>query len=238
MLTAVPLPDQPLAVLWQSTLVDIEPGSRYGYRHDAAAINTTLAVVNNTGSDLSFPLLLATTDPEERDPSHMSVRVGGNAPALTDTTLDAEWEVFANAARANAQAQGYTVERVDHFLSKLRAELKRAKKSEPITLRPGEEKFIRSYQRKLLPKRDGDLFEFRGIFPLPQFILAVGGSISVAVALPRSTNRFGVDLVEWTRNYGPQAFGKDPNLPQVAGRFLVSWFWRNDPELYVTYRYA
>jgi len=24
----------------------------------------------------------------------------------------------------------------------------------------------------------------------------------------------------------------------VAGRFVVSWFWRNDPELYVTYRYA
>ena len=36
-----------------------------------------------------------------------------------------------------------------------------------------------------------------------------------------------------TRQYSPQAFGKDPNLPQVAGRSVVSWFWRNDPELYV-----
>jgi hypothetical protein len=54
MLTAVPLPDQPLTILWQSTLIDIEPGSRYGYRHDAAAINTTLAIVNNRrGPDLS-----------------------------------------------------------------------------------------------------------------------------------------------------------------------------------------
>jgi hypothetical protein len=54
MLTAVPLPDQPLTILWQSTLIDIEPGSRYGYRHDAAAINTTLAIVNNTGADLTL----------------------------------------------------------------------------------------------------------------------------------------------------------------------------------------
>lgn len=30
MLTAIPLPDRPLTVLWQSTLVDIEPGTRYG----------------------------------------------------------------------------------------------------------------------------------------------------------------------------------------------------------------
>ena len=86
-------------------------------------------------------------------------------------------------------------------------------------------------------QRDG-VFEFRGIFPLPQFALAVGGSLSVAVALPRSTQRFAVDLIDWTRNFSPQAFGKDPGLPQVAGRFLVSWFWQNDPELYVSYRYS
>lgn len=54
MLTAVPFPDRPLTVLWQSTLVDVEPGTRYGYRHDAAAINTTLAVVNDTGAPLEF----------------------------------------------------------------------------------------------------------------------------------------------------------------------------------------
>lgn len=83
MLTAVPLPDQPLTVLWQSTLVDIEPGSRYGYRHDAAAINTTLAIANRTGAELRFPLILATTDPEDRDRAHQSVRVGrGGAGAV------------------------------------------------------------------------------------------------------------------------------------------------------------
>jgi hypothetical protein len=46
MLTAVPLPDQPLTILWQSTLIDIEPGSRYGYRNDAAAINIGRRVVS------------------------------------------------------------------------------------------------------------------------------------------------------------------------------------------------
>jgi hypothetical protein len=237
MLTAVPLPDQPLTILWQSTVVDIEPGSRYGYRHDAAAINTTLAIVNNTGAMLEFPLLIATTDPEERDPSHLSVRVASARPDLADIDIDAEWETFAASIRAQAAAQGHAAERIEHYLTKLRNELRRAKKSNPISLQPGDQKFIRTYQRKLLPPRDG-AFEFRGIFPLPQFALAVGGTISVAVALPRSTQRFAVDLVDWTRAYGPQAFGRDPGLPQVAGRFVVSWFWGNDPELYVSYRYS
>lgn len=106
MLTAVPLPDHPLAVLWQSTLIDIEPGSRYSYRNDAAAINTTLAVINSTGGDLTFPLLLATTDPEERDPSHVSVRVGNHAPALSDTSVDAEWETFAAAVARQCSDTG------------------------------------------------------------------------------------------------------------------------------------
>jgi hypothetical protein len=39
-------------------------------RSDAASINAMLAIHNDTGADLAFPLLLATTDPEERDPSH------------------------------------------------------------------------------------------------------------------------------------------------------------------------
>lgn len=237
MLTAVPLPDQPLTILWQSTLIDIEPGSRYGYRNDAAAINTTLAIINNTGGVLEFPLLVATTDPEQIDPSQLSVRVGSTVPALGDVDIEAEWTIFAQAIRAQATAQGHAPERVDWYLAKLQNELRRAKKSDPITLQPGEQKFIRSYQRKRIKEREG-VFEFRGLFPLPQFALVVGGSLSVAVALPRSTQRFAVDLIDWTRNFSPQAFGKDPGLPQVAGRFLVSWFWQNDPELYVSYRYS
>src|SRR5918992_3465190 len=94
MLTAVPLPDQPLTILWQSTLIDIEPGSRYGYRNDAAAINTTLAIVNNTGADLTFPLILATTDPEDRDPTHRQVRIASDTPALDPVEVDTEWETL------------------------------------------------------------------------------------------------------------------------------------------------
>lgn len=238
MLTAVPLPTQPLTVLWQSTVIDIEPGTRYGHREDATAINTTLAVVNTMSKPMSFPLLLATTDPEERDPTHRSVRVAGKQPPLERVEIDAEWESLAQAIRASAVAQGHDPARIDTYVAELRKDVGRAyKTSEQVTLQPGQERFIRSHQRKLLSGRDG-VFEFRGLFPLPQFALATGGSISVVVTLPRGTNRFGVDLLDWTRNYGPQAFGKDPGLPQVAGRFLVSWFWRNDPELLVSYRYS
>ena len=240
MLTAIPLPDQPITVLWQSTVVDIEPGSRYGYKTDAAAINTTLAVVNNTGAPLSFPLVLATTDPEDRDPSHRRVRVGSHEPALealSDGQVDAEWETFAASVLAQGQAQGHDRARIGAYLQQLRGAIGRAYKSERINLAPGQERFIRTHNRKLLPPRDC-VFEFRGIFPLPQFALATGGTISVAVAVPRSTQRFSVDLLDWTRNFSPQAFGKDPGLPQIGGRFVVSWFWQNDPELHLAYRYT
>lgn len=238
MLTAVPLPDRPLTVLWQSTVIDIEPGSRYGYNHDAAAINTTLAVLNDTGQALEFPLILATTDPEERDPTHRSVRVGSQTvPLAAEDAKDTEWPTLTEAIVALAVAQGHDEGRIRAYVEELKKDVGRAHKSEKIKLEPGQEYFIRSYQRKLL-SGENNVFTFRGLFPLPQFALATGGSISVAVSVPRSTNRFGVDVVDWTRNYGPQAFGKDPGLPQVAGRHVVSWFWRNDPELQVTYSYT
>lgn len=236
MLTAVPLPDQPLTVLWQSTTVDIEPGTEYGYNSDAASINTTLAILNNTGGVLEFPLILATTDPEEVDPSHRGVRVGKDALVLEEAE-DGEWETLAASIKASAIAQGYAEERINGYLAKLKSEVRRAYKSEPVRLEPGQERFVRSYQRKRLPEKDG-VFEFRGIFPLPQFMLATGGTLSVAVSIPRSVQRFSVDLLDWTRNFSPQAFGKDPGLPLIGGRFVVAWFWQNDPELFVTYRYT
>lgn len=223
--------------MWQSTVIDIEPGTQYGRRTDAAQINTTLAIGNNTGGDLTFPLILATTDPEETDPSHRSLKVMGKPTALGDDVRDAEWDTLEAAIVAQGVAQGYSEERMRVYVEALKKDVTRAYKSEPVTVPNGAEYFVRSYQRRLLPRRDSGVYEFRGLFPLPQFALTTGGSISVIVNLPRSTNRFGVELLDWTRNYGPQAFGKDPGLPQIAGRYVVSWFWRNDPELYVTYTY-
>jgi hypothetical protein len=239
-LTAVPvLPDHPLSILWQSTLVDIEPGSRYQYKADAASINTTLAIVNNTGSTVEFPLLLATADPEARDVSRRRIRVGSEEFDLEDSPLDQEWDTLSQAILAAGQAQGHDPVRIQSYLDLLRPRLgpHAFKTRQMVKLEPNQERFIRTHHRKRLPERDG-VFEFRGLFPLPQFALVTGGTISVAVALPRSTQTFSVDLIDWTRNFSPQAFGKDAGLPMVAGRFLVSWFWQNDPELFAAYRYA
>ena len=241
-LGAVPvLPDHPLRILWQSTVIDIEPGSRYGYAHDAASINTTLAIANDADQELSFPLILATTDPEERDPSHYSVRVAGDVKELVpvaDDGFEQEWQTLAASIAQQAQAQGYDPARIQRYLEELKADVKRARKSPEVKIPPRGRRFVHSYQRKLLDDQGGGLYRFIGIFPLPQFALVVGGTISVTVLLPRSTQEFGVDLVDWTRNFSPQAFGKDPALPQIAGRFGVSWFWRNDPELSVSYVYT
>jgi hypothetical protein len=51
-----------------------------------------------------------------------------------------------------------------------------------------------------------------------------------------ATRHLVPDLLDWTRHFWPQAFGRDPGLPLVGGRYLVSWFWQNDPELFVAYR--
>lgn len=237
MLTAVPLPDNPLTILWQSTTVDIEPGSRYGYNSDAASINTTLAIANSTQEPITFPLILATGE-AELDKTQRSVRVASEAKELKEAAgdKDAEWEVFAEAVRQNAINQNIPADQIDGYLESLKGKVKRAYKSERVTIAPGEEKFVRSYHRKRL-REENDECEFRGVFPLPQFVLAQGGTISVAVSVPRSVQKFSVDLIDWTREFGAQAFGKDPPS-QVGGRFVVAWLWGNDPELFVKYRYA
>lgn len=238
MLTAVPLPDRPLRLLWQSTVVDLEPGSRYGHKNDAAAINTTLAVENDTDQPISFPLMLATTDPEQPR-ERVGVRIANDVPTMQDAELDSEWATLAEAITQASMAQGHSRERIQEYLDALRRRLRRAYKSmEMVTLQPRQTRFIRSHQRKRVSKNDAGEFTFSGIFPLPQFALATGGSISVMVAMPRTTQHFGVDLLNWTREFGGQAFGKDPNLPQVAGRYVASWFWQNDPELSVVYKYS
>jgi len=238
-LTAVPLPDRPLSVLWQSTLVDLEPATRFGHRYDGAAVNTTLAVANDTGATLTFPLILATTDPEEHDPSRRAVRLADRALELHDADLEEEWETLAAAIRANGLAQGYSPDRLDTYLAALRRSVARASKSESVTLEPGEQRFIRTYQRKLLHSHDG-AFDFRAIVPLPQFSLSAGGTIAVAVALPAATKAYAVELLDWTRSPSPQLFdgGSAAGLPLVCGRAIVAWSWGDDPELAVSYRYG
>jgi hypothetical protein len=238
MLTAVPLPDRPLTILWQSTVIDVEPGTRYAHAHDTAEIATTLAVANDTGQDLTFPLILASTDQEEPTIDHVRVRLAHEQPTLSPVDHDAEWDALAAAITAQGLSRGHDEERTTTFVASLRGQIRRAYKSEPMTVVAGGQCFIRSYLRKLIYPGDGGVFTFRGLFPLPLFAVQEGGSISVIVNAPRATQRFDVDLVDWTRNYWPQAFGKDPGLPRVAGRHAVSWLWGNDPELTLSYAYS
>lgn len=126
---------------------------------------------------------------------------------------------------------------MDAYLARLRTSVARASKSEAVTLGAGEQRFIRTYQRKLLHAGDG-VFEFRAIVPLPQFALVGGGSIGVAVVLPPDTPQYSVDLLDWTRTPAPQVFGEDQGLPGVGGRLTVAWTLKGDPELALSYRYV
>ena len=44
----------------------------------------------------------------------------------------------------------------------------------------------------------------RGCSPLPQFALARGPD-RVAIHIPRTTQHFSVDLIDWTKSFSPQA---------------------------------
>jgi hypothetical protein len=234
--TVASLPARPLTVLWQATVADIEPASRYGHRNDGVGINTTVAVTNDSGGTIEFPLVLATTDPEDRAPARRA-EAAAWPPADAAAEPDDGWEELAGAIRAAAAAKGYAPARIDAYVGKLRAAVRRAAKSELVRLEPGERRFIRSYQRKVLPSRGG-VFEFRAFFPLPQLALAPGCAVSVLVTLPPTAPDVTVELVGWSQEASPQVFGVEAGLPALGRRPALAWTATSDPELALTYRYA
>ena len=222
--SAVELPDRLLPLLWQATVVEIEPGSRYGSRTDAAAVNSTLAVRNDSSQPLRFPLILATTDAEDRAP-----RGAPRSSVVPPADEDADWLPLASAIRANAAARGIAADRLEYYLARLRASVRRAYRSELVSLGAGEERFVRTYQRKLMSGRDGE-FELRALCPLPQFALSPGGAVSVVAVLPAATPHFGVEVVDWHRPSSTRA--------SLGDRIAISWQWQDAAaDVFVAYRY-
>jgi hypothetical protein len=222
--STVELPTGLLPLLWQATVVEIEPGSRYGSRTDAAAVNSTLSIRNDTSEPLRFPLILATTDAEDRTP-----RGGSRSSSARPADEDADWQTLAAAIRTNAAGRGIAGDRVEHYLTRLRASVRRAYRSELVTLGTGEERFVRTYQRKLIPGWDGE-FELRALCPLPQFALSPRGAVSVVVVLPAAALQFGVEVVDWHR----------PSSTRVSlgDRLAISWEWQEAAaDVFVAYRY-
>jgi hypothetical protein len=205
------LPDGPLPLVRQATVVDVEPSTRYGHRYDGASVNTALALANDGTTAIEFPLILATTDPENRDP-------GRSGPATGED--EGDWGALLEALRANGVALGYRPERLDAFLARLRATVERASKSRRVELAPGARMLVRTNQRKLLGLRAG-VFAVSGLYPLPQFVLGDGGELSVVVALP-----LGAEPVEWAPPASPQL---------IAERAVLAWTARGEAR--VSYRY-
>ena len=229
------LPARPLTVLWQATVADIEPASRYGHRNDGVGINTTVAVTNDTAETIEFPVVLATTDPEDRSPARRAEQAAVSAEAGAEP--DDGWEQLAAAIAAAAAAKGYAPAKIDAYVGKLRAAVRRAAKSELVRLQPDERRFIRSYQRKVHGSRGG-VFEFRAFFPLPQLSLAPRGTVSVLVTLPPSAPDYAIELIGWSQEASPQVFGVDKGLPALGSRPALAWVAPSDSELALTYRYA
>lgn len=152
--------------------------------------------------------------------------------------FDEEWNTLAAAMRQNAINQGHNPSFVDLYLESLRPRIEKAFRSRNrVSLNPGQEKFVRSHHRKKLRPSAEVRSSFEVSSRSPNSSLQRAEHSALSSLFPRNTQKFPVDLLDWTRNFSPQAFGKDPGLPLVSGRFVVTWMWQNDPELFVSYHY-
>jgi hypothetical protein len=230
-----PIPMQQVTVRWLSSVVDIEPGTRYGYRSDAANVNTTMLLRNDTSQQVSLQLAVLLTDPDENDPPVPSVRRRKTYLEVEDLTEE-ERQVGQWLAGL-AQAAGADPKKAEEYAAEVIAKARRAYKTKPLALSGGEEALVRFHQRQRLYASEQGVFTFNGFFPVPPFAVERGGDISLMVAIPRTVPGFSVEPTDWTKNFSPQAFGVEGN-PLVAMRHVFAWYWRNDPELSVSYRYV
>jgi len=224
------LPSKPVQILWQSTTVDIAPSTRYGHRSDGASINTDLCLYNPDPQDLSLPLSFLTSDSKENKPPDPSIRIRKEVRNISEAEIDeAAIKSLEDTAATLAQQNGQDPEVAKQYIRGAVQSAIRSHKTY-VTVKAGQKLYIRTSQRhRIKPGTDG-IFEFSTIAPMPQYLLAQGGSVHLAVILPRAVDGFNPQLVDFTQGFG----GQQANINE---RLIISWRWQNDPALFVKYRY-
>lgn len=223
------IPLKAVRILGQTTTVDLASSSQFGSKTDAAVVRTQL-LIENDQAEMSLPLAFLTTDADESNPP--VVRVGHDKRQMSGTLVsDVDRQAFMQGAVAAATAAGAPVEIVTASLSEAFDRATHHHKTF-VTLRQGEKlmlEFVSRSRVKIDPAtRTGT---FKTLAPLPQYQLAAGGTLWIAVALPRPLAGLGVNLLGATEGFNRTEY-------DVLGRKLVAWQWQNDPLLELTYQYA
>lgn len=226
------IPEKPVDLLWCSTVVDIGPGTRYGHRSDGASINTDLCIRNSGTEDISVPLSLLTSDPDEHRAPAPQLRI--KKEIRLPEAVEMKAQKLEDAVAALAQQQGQDPEAARNFIKAALAKAARGRRHKTfVTVKAGQKLYLRLYQRERIFPVEGQEWPFKleMLVPAPALMLVQGGTAHVAVLLPRSVDGFTV-----TR--GPYTTGFNAQEATLNERQVVSWRWGNDPILVIEYRYT
>lgn len=236
----VPLPKDPLPIVWQNTVVDIEPTSRYGDLEktpDTASINTTLVLRDAQSEPVTF---IAPGHWEEE----ASARLLGESrgyPAEHVAQTDPDFEQLMQ------ELQSYHGRLKPERREQAKVILEKVRQFHRFHLDLREKRVVRFFTRLPIIKEADGSYKFSELVPWEFTQLVTHGDLSVVVLLPRGAQGYdtqplyNVSLESFepadSQVFGPGVGGAQ-SFPPPGQRTAVSWYWKNDPVLTVRYRYS
>ena len=228
-----PIPERPLPLTWQNSVVDIEPTSRYGPEGtpDMASVNTTLVFAEPLDSPVD---LLAPGHYE----AEASVRLEGHDTRVAGEVIaegESGFDDVMNVLQRLADETSTPTLDVDRMLGKIRV-VHRIR----LEAAPGQ-RMVRFFTRLPVIKEPDGHYKFSMIAPVEFAELAPGGDFTVSALLPRDADygeepRYRVEMISHSKEANPQVFGND-ETPPLGGRKAVSWYWKQDPEVIIVFGY-
>lgn len=222
-------PLTPVPITWQNCLVDLQPTSQFGADHDTAMINTTIQLSSPSSEEIVF--VLPTAEESEQAPVMRIIADEPQEPhEFEPTSFD---EVEAELSEAFKKAQ-----EADRALWELvKAQAAGGVTKTKVKIKQGEQ-LVRFFYPQKVPRLDDGSYEFRVLAPLASFVLATGGSLSFAVALPRIHGRT-ISLQQAVAENPPgTSIGDLSERPVLAQRQFVAHFLQNDPLYRIRYTYG
>jgi len=228
----LPVPEERIPIVWQNTVVDIEPTSRYGPKGtpDTATINTSMLLDVRSGGRVQF----LAPGHYERD---AAAGLGGEPASESPEVVESGQAAFRDLLARFAEMRRAQTEAADRLLGKVR-------RFHRFSLELGEgHRIVRYFARLPIIEEEDGSYRFSAVYPLEFAELAKGGDFSVVVLLPRTARgyedapTYDVKLTETSREPAPTVFG-DGDRESLGERVAVSWYWRADPTLEVRYVYV
>lgn len=237
-MSLIAIPEQPLPILWQNTVVDIEATSRYPKQGetipDTASINTTICLVNPQPEPQSVVFVAPGHHEAEASARELGDPTGVKAEEVALGT-EAFDELLARlqALQQELQTAGAQAQEL----------IERTKKFHrfQLELAPGG-RIVRFFTRLPVIQEPDGTYKFSELVPRQFARLEGRADFSVVVFIPRNSEgytnvpAYQIELMDWTKDPQPQVFGREELTP-IAQRQAVAWYWRQDPVLQVIYRY-